>query len=91
MIVSNGCPGFQARMQGGGLMLNTHRFVGIDVSGDYLDVAFEGEDRVWRTGNDAGGLATLGRRLAGIDRPHVVCEATGRACWPVSLPGAKCR
>ena len=59
-------------------MLNTHRFVGIDVSGDYLDVAFEGEDRVWRTGNDAGGLATLGRRLAGIDRPHVVCEATGR-------------
>ena len=59
-------------------MLNAHRFVGIDVSGAYLDVAFEEEDRVWRTGNDAGGIAALGRRLAGIDCPHVVCEATGR-------------
>jgi transposase len=54
------------------------QFIGIDVSGDYLDVAFADAGRVWRIGNDAAGLAALGRRLSGLDRPHVVCEATGR-------------
>ena len=56
----------------------THQFIGIDVSGDYLDVAFSGSERVRRFGNDAAGLATLGRHLSELERPHVVCEATGR-------------
>jgi transposase len=55
----------------------SHQFIGIDVSGDHLDVAFADRDRVWRTGNDAAGIAALGRRLSAMDRPHVVCEATG--------------
>lgn len=54
------------------------QFIGIDVSGDHLDVAFADAGRVWRIGNDAAGLARLGRRLSRLERPHVVCEATGR-------------
>ena len=55
----------------------SHQFIGIDVSGDYLDVAFADGGRVRRFGNDAAGLATLGRHLSELERPHVVCEATG--------------
>lgn len=52
-------------------------FIGVDVSKDHLDVAFAGSAKVWRTGNDPAGIAALGRKLAGLDAPQLVCEATG--------------
>lgn len=52
-------------------------FVGVDVSKAHLDVAFSSKT-LWRTSNDTAGIAALTRRLARLDRPHLVCEATGR-------------
>lgn len=52
-------------------------YVGVDVSKAHLDVAFPGK-KPWRTGNDTAGIAALKRRLARLDSPHLVCEATGR-------------
>lgn len=55
----------------------TRSFIGVDVSKDHLDVALPGSSRVWRTGNDQAGIAALGRKLATLGDPHLVCEATG--------------
>jgi transposase len=52
-------------------------YVGIDVSKHHLDVAFPGVPQVWRTPNDATGIAALVRRVSRLNSPHVVCEATG--------------
>ena len=52
-------------------------YVGVDVSKAHLDVAFPGQ-KPWRTGNNAAGIAALKRRLANLESPHLVCEATGR-------------
>lgn len=59
-------------------MLDTGNFVGVDVSKEHLDVALPGSRKVWRTGNDKAGIAALGRKLASLAAPHLVCEATGR-------------
>lgn len=59
-------------------MLDTCNFVGVDVSKEHLDVALPGSRKAWRTGNDKAGIAALGRKLAGLAAPHLVCEATGR-------------
>lgn len=58
-------------------MLNPNTFVGVDVSKAHLDVAFPDTPKVWRTPDNAGGIAALGRRLAGLKQPQLVCEATG--------------
>jgi transposase len=58
-------------------MLATRTFVGVDVSKDYLDVAFPGATSNWRTRNDRQGIQALGRKLETLDCPHLVCEATG--------------
>lgn len=58
-------------------MLDRCTFIGVDVSKDHLDIAIPGNARVWRTGNDRTGITALGRRLAKLDAPHLVCEATG--------------
>ena len=52
-------------------------YVGIDVSKHHLDVAFPGPAKAWRTTNDRAGIAALARRAARLDRPQLVCEATG--------------
>jgi transposase len=52
-------------------------YVGIDVSKHHLDVAFPGVPKVWRTPNNASGIAALVRRVRRLNSPHVVCEATG--------------
>jgi len=52
-------------------------YVGIDVSKHHLDVAFLGVPKVWRTLNDASGIAALVRRVRRLGSPHAVCEATG--------------
>jgi transposase len=64
-------------MQGGAIMLQTPTFIGADVSKAHLDVAFPTERKVWRTANDAVGIAALAERLARMPAPHLVCEATG--------------
>lgn len=51
-------------------------YVGVDVSKGHLDVAFPGA-KVWRTTNDASGIAALVRRAARLQQPQLVCEATG--------------
>jgi transposase len=55
-------------------MHNIH-YVAVDVSKAMLDVALPAP---WRTANSASGLAALRKRLERVERPHVVCEATGR-------------
>lgn len=58
-------------------MLDRRSFVGVDVSKGHLDVALPGSPNIWRTGNDPAGMAALSRKLAGLEAPHLVCEATG--------------
>ena len=77
MIVSNGWLGFVLVCKAEALMLDTRTYVGVDVSKDHLDVAFPDRAKVWRTGNDREGISALGRKLAGLDAPQLVCEATG--------------
>jgi transposase len=52
-------------------------FVGIDVSKAALDVAGWPGGEAWRVGNDAGGVAALADRLAGLRPRLAVLEATG--------------
>ncbi len=56
-------------------------YVGVDVSKHHLDIAVPGHAlgtrQVWRTKNDAGGIKAPARRMAVLDRPQFVCEATG--------------
>lgn len=55
-------------------MQNSH-YIAVDVSKAMLDVALPAP---WRTPNTPSGLAALRKKLGRIERPHVVCEATGR-------------
>ena len=57
-------------------MEQARSYVGVDGSKDHLDVAFPGA-KAWRTRNDAAGIAALARRAARLERPQLVCEATG--------------
>jgi transposase len=57
-------------------MEHAPQFVAVDVSKAMLDLATA--EGAWRTPNSLPGIATLKRRLAGYERPWVVCEATGR-------------
>ena len=45
----------------------------VDKSGDS-----PGKIRTWRSANNHAGITALGKRLARLERPHLVCEATGR-------------
>jgi hypothetical protein len=68
-IVSNGCQGHRARMQGGGeiAMETAPHFVAVDVSKAMLDLAtLEG---TWRTPNSLSGIRALGKRLSRYDPP----------------------
>jgi transposase len=66
-------------MQGGeNMMSNASQYVAVDVSKAMLDIAMPGANRVWRSSNTTAGIATFRERLKRLDRPHVVCEATGR-------------
>ena len=55
-------------------MQNAH-YVAVDVSKAMLDVALPAP---WRTPNTPAGIAALRKKLTPLERPHVVCEATGR-------------
>jgi len=51
-------------------------YVGVDVSKQHLDLAMAGA-RVVRVANTPAGMVRLIAHLAGLSRPHLVCEATG--------------
>ncbi|HEX5500574.1 MAG TPA: IS110 family transposase [Thermomicrobiales bacterium] len=53
------------------------RFVGIDVSRDWLDVAIRPSGDGWRVANDATGIAALVADVAALSPTLVVLEATG--------------
>lgn len=55
-------------------MQNSH-YVAVDISKAMLDVALPSR---WRTPNTPAGIAALRKKIASIERPHIVCEATGR-------------
>lgn len=56
-------------------------YIGVDVSKQHLDLAMAGK-RVFRVPNTAAGMDRLVGRLAGLSRPHLVCEATGSYTSP---------
>ena len=58
--------------------------VGIDVSKDYLDVAFSGEARVLRFENCPRGFSRLSRRLHGLHPRRIILEATSRYHEPIA-------
>jgi transposase len=61
------------------------RFVGIDVSEEWLDVAVRPDSTAWRTGNDADGIAALVARLTPLTPTPIVLEATGGCEAAVAL------
>lgn len=60
------------------MMSNASQYVAVDVSKAMLDIAMPGANRVWRSSNTVAGIAAFRKRLTAFERPHVVCEATGR-------------
>ncbi len=57
--------------------MTSGRFVGIDVSKRWLDVAVDGEGGAWRVGNDGEGFAHLIAKMKVVEAEMVVFEATG--------------
>jgi transposase len=69
-------------------------FVGIDVGGEFLDVAYHGSDEHYRVANSADGISELIGRLMPLQPERVVLEATGKleravleALCQAGLPG----
>jgi transposase len=62
------------------------RFVGIDVSKDYLDLACRPEHTRWRVANDSAGIAQCLAQLRQLKPTLIVLEATGG--WQGSLVAA---
>lgn len=58
-------------------MHNEPQYVGVDVSKHHLDLAAPGLGQPSRVHNTPAGVAELVRRLSRLERPHLVCEATG--------------
>ena len=59
------------------------QYVGVDVSKHHLDFVMPGTAQCCRVSNSAAGLAGLVRRLSRLERPHLVCEATGSYTRPL--------
>jgi transposase len=53
------------------------RYIGIDISKEYLDIAIGGTDRKWRAENNTGGIQRVIKRLKKESPLQVVFEATG--------------
>jgi transposase len=71
-------------MQGGAIIMHTDpQYVGVDVSKHHLDFVMPGTAQCCRVSNSAAGLAGLVRRLSRLERPHLVCEATGSYTRPL--------
>jgi transposase len=57
-------------------MILSPDYVGVDVSKKYLDLALAGL-KAFRVPNTPAGMARLVQKLSSLNRPHLVCEATG--------------
>lgn len=57
--------------------MQTHPFVGIDVSKDRLDIGLEGDGVSWQVSNDEAGISAAADRLAETQPSLVVVESTG--------------
>jgi transposase len=57
--------------------MQSHPFVGIDVSKERLDLALEGEPRSWSLNNDEEGLCQVAEQLGEVQPSLVVVESTG--------------
>ena len=57
---------------------SSSQFVGIDVSGAFLDVAFHPDGETFRVGNDVEGIDQLVVRLSALNPALIVMEATGK-------------
>jgi transposase len=66
-------------------------FAGIDVSKEWLDVAFDGSDEVVRFGNDAPGIQELVVEIKAQQPRLVVLEATGGFEFPAAAALAAAR
>ena len=53
------------------------RYIGIDISKEYLDVAVGGTEREWRAENNTGGIQRVIKKLKKETAVQVVFEATG--------------
>jgi transposase len=53
-------------------------FVGIDVSGDFLDIAIHQSSETWRVPNEAASIDALVQQLAAMNPALIVMEATGK-------------
>jgi transposase len=53
-------------------------YVGIDVSGDSLDLAIHDSTEAWRVSNDPASIDLLVQRLAALSPTLIVMEATGK-------------
>lgn len=57
-------------------MISSPDYIGVDISKKHLDLAIAGH-KVFRVPNNPAGMSRLFDRLASLNRPHLVCEATG--------------
>jgi transposase len=57
-------------------MNQAHRYIGIDVAKDWLDIAARG-GTPWRARNDEGGIAEVVERLGASSPEVIILEATG--------------
>ena len=58
-------------------MNKEQKYVGVDISKEYLDMAIVEPDNKWRFGNNACGIGKAVERLKGLSPVFVVFEATG--------------
>jgi len=63
--------------------METHPFVGIDVSKVRLDIGVGADGEFWQAGNDETGIQTIVERLTMLSPALVVVESTGGLEWPV--------
>ncbi len=63
--------------------METHPFVGIDVSKERLDIGVGADGEFWQEGNDETGIEATVRRLAEMQPALVVVESTGGLEWPL--------
>ena len=63
--------------------MDTHPFVGIDVSKERLDIGVGAAGEFWQAANDEAGIQATTDRLAQMQPALVVIESTGGLEWPL--------
>ena len=71
--------------------MQSHPFVGIDVSKKRLDIGVGADAEFWQASNDEPGIAATVERLAALSPSLVVVESTGGLEWPLVSELAACQ